>query len=47
MIKGSTTLNALFPHKIAYMFALSLCVVLGVTNSVIQGFAESVSMSTS
>lgn len=43
MIKGSTTINELFPHKTACMFALGLYLVLGVTSSVIQDFVEFVS----
>lgn len=38
MVKGSATINALFPHKIACVFALGLYLVLGMTSSVIQGF---------
>lgn len=43
MIKGSATINALFPHKTACMLALDLYLVLGVSSCVIQDFVESVS----
>lgn len=42
MIKGSLTINVSFPPKL-HVFALGLCLVLGVTSSVIQAFVQSVS----